>query len=59
MPGDDWLTVQQAADLLGLQFRTIHYLIDRGELPAEATLPSSRPKSRRRAIRIRRQDVED
>ena len=56
---DEWVTVPLAAKLLGLQPRTIHALIDRGELPAEFTLPSPRPKSRRRAIRLRRQGVYD
>ena len=57
--GEEWISVPVAARLLGLQLHTVHALIDRGELRAEFTLPSPRPKSRRRAIRVRRQDVHD
>lgn len=59
-PGcDDWISVPQAGRLLGLQFHTIHRLIRSGELPADFVLPYPGPKSRRRAIRIRRRDVEE
>ncbi|MDQ6948560.1 MAG: DUF3024 domain-containing protein [Actinomycetota bacterium] len=56
--GDDWVSVPTAARLLGVQAHTIHRLLDSGELAAEFTLPSPRPKSRRRAIRIRRADLD-
>ena len=41
--GNDWLTVQEAADLLGLQFRTVYALVDRGELPDSLSLLSLGP----------------
>jgi excisionase family DNA binding protein len=59
LAGDDWMSVPQTAKLLGLQLHTVRMLIDRGELPAEFVLPYPGPKSRRRAIRLRRQDVYD
>ncbi len=45
--GDDWLGVPAAAKLLGLQVHTVLALIDRGELPAEVTRITLRPRSRR------------
>ena len=51
------MSMQAAADLLGVQFRTLSALIARGELPAEVTVPPG-PK-RRRSVRLRRQDVEE
>ena len=59
LPGEDWLSVPQAAKLLGVQMATLRALIDRGDLPAEFVLPYPGPKRRRRAIRVRRQDVCD
>jgi excisionase family DNA binding protein len=58
-PGDDWIGVSAAAKLLGVQMATVRALIDQGTLPAEFKLPSPRPKSRRRAIRLHRHHVED
>ncbi len=55
--GDDWISVPEAAGLLGLRLKTVRTMVDRGDLPAEVVLPSPRPKLRRRTIRIRRQDV--
>ena len=37
---------------------TVYGLVDRGEIEAEVTVPTDRPK-RRRSVRIRRQAVED
>ena len=56
--GDDWIMAPEAARLLGVQLRTVHHMIDRGELAAEVTYPTARPRTRRR-IRIRRQEVND
>ena len=56
-PGADWITPRQAADLLGVQFRTVYALIDRGQLRAEVTVPP--PPKRRPSVRLRRQDVDD
>lgn len=55
--GDDWITVPAVAKLLGIRPHTVYALIDRGELGAEVTVPTDRPK-RRRSIRIRRQGVD-
>ena len=38
-PADDWITVPEAARLLGLEPHTVYALIDRGELAGEVTLP--------------------
>ena len=54
--GDDWITAPEAARLLNLQLHTVHHMIDRGELVAEVTYPTGRPRTRRR-IQIRRQEV--
>jgi len=56
--GDDWIMAPEAARLLGLQLHTVHHMIDRGELAAEVSYPTDRPRPRRR-IRIRRQEVND
>lgn len=56
---DEWLSTPKAAELLGVRVRTVYNLINKGELPADFVLPYPGPKSRRRAIRIRRQDLED
>ena len=55
--GEDWVSAQNPAEVLGLQFRTIYALIDRGELRAEVSVPAG-PK-RRRTVRLRRQDVRE
>lgn len=47
----EWITVSQAARLLGLRPHTVYGLIDRGELRAEVTVPTDRPK-RRRQVRL-------
>ena len=57
--GEEWITPPKVAEMLGLKHRTIHALIDRGELRAEIVPPGKRGTGRRRAIRIRRQDVDD
>ena len=54
--GDDWIMAPEAARLLGVQLHTVHHMIGRGELAAEVTYPTNRPRTRRR-IRIRRQEV--
>ena len=54
--GDDWIMAPEVARLLGVQLHTVHHMIDRGDLAAEVTYPSGRPRTRRR-IRIRRQEV--
>lgn len=56
--GDDWIMAPEAARLLGVQLRTVHHMIGRGELAAEVTYPTARPRTRRR-IRIRRQEVSE
>ncbi len=53
----DLITVRAAADLLGVQFRTVYNLVARGELPAVITTPPG-PK-RRKSVRVRRQDVDE
>jgi len=58
VPAEDWIGAPEAARLLGLELRTVHALISKGELQA-VILPSSRPEPRRRSIRLRRQDVGD
>lgn len=55
---DDWIMAPEAARLLGVQHHTVHHMIERGELAAEVTYPTARPRTRRR-IRIRRQEVND
>jgi excisionase family DNA binding protein len=55
---DDWIMAPEAARLLGVQLHTVHHMIERGELAAEVTYPTARPRTRRR-IRIRRQEVND
>lgn len=55
---DDWIMAPEAARLLGVQLRTVHHMIDRGELAAEVIYPTGRPRTRRR-IRIRRQETND
>jgi excisionase family DNA binding protein len=56
--GDDWIMAPEAARVLGVQLHTVHHMIDRGELAAEVSHPTDRPRPRRR-IRIRRQEVYD
>ncbi len=56
---DGWLSTVKAAEVLGVRLRTVHNLINTGQLPADFVLPYPGPKSRRRAIRIRREDLED
>ena len=56
---DDWIGVPAAARMLGLQLRTVHALIDRGDLAADVILPSPRSRSSRRSFRLRRRDVLD
>ncbi len=53
----EWITVPRAADLLGVQQRTVYYLVYRGDLEAEVTVPVG-PKRRRR-VRLRRSAVDD
>jgi excisionase family DNA binding protein len=50
------ITVRAAADLLGVRFRTVYNLIERGELAAAITT-SPGPK-RRKSIRVRREEVD-
>lgn len=52
------MTAPEAARLLGVQLRTVHHMIESGELAAEVTYPTGRPRTRRR-IRIRREEVND
>lgn len=52
----EWITVPEAAGLLGVALHTAYDLIDRGDLTAEVTGPNW-PK-RQRSIRLRRQDVD-
>ena len=56
---DEWLSVPQVAGHLGLTMHTVRTLIDHGELDADVVQPYPGPKSRRRAIRVRRQDVDE
>ena len=55
---DDWILAPRAAELLGVALHTVYALIDKGELGAEVTRPTDRPRQRR-SIRLRRQDVDD
>lgn len=57
--GEDRLSGPQAAKLLGLQLHTLHALIDRGELAADIVPPGDRSTGRRRAIRVRREAIDD
>ena len=56
---DEWLSVPRVAGHLGLTMHTVRTLIDHGELDADVVQPYPGPKSRRRAIRVRRQDVDE
>lgn len=47
----DWLSVRQAADLIGVNAATIRTLIDKGRLPAY--------RFSERVIRVRRRDLEN
>lgn len=51
---EEWITPPRVAERLGLRLRTVHGLIERGELPAEIIMGRGR-----RNIRVRRQDVDD
>ena len=51
---EEWITPPRVAEWLGLRLRTVHALIDRGELPAEIIVGRGR-----RNIRVRRRDVDD
>ncbi len=53
---NEWITVPEAAGLLGVALHTAYDLIDRGELAAEVKVPIG-PK-RQRSVRLRRQDVD-
>lgn len=55
--GEEWLSVPQVAEVLGLEAATVRALIERGDLVADFTLPYPRPGSRRRSIRVRRKDL--
>ena len=58
---DDWISVPVAARLLGLQLHTVYRLIENGELGGVETFGlriNGRPR-RRRAFRLRRQDVDE
>jgi excisionase family DNA binding protein len=57
-PEDDWIIAPRAAELLGVTLHTVYALIERGELEAEVTVPTDRPK-RRRSTRLRRAAVDD
>lgn len=57
--GEEWLSVPQAAKLLGLQLNTLHALIDRGDLAADILPPGKKSTGRRRAIRISREAIGD
>lgn len=46
---DDWLSVQQASEVLGITHRTLYCLIDEGQVPGYKF---------GRVIRLRRQEVE-
>ena len=54
----EWITVPQAARLLGVTPHTAYALIDSGELHAEVTVPNDRPR-RRRTYRLLQRDVDD
>ena len=56
--GDDWIIAPRAAELLGVTLHSVYALIDRGQLEAEVTIPTDRPK-RRRSIRLRRSAVDE
>jgi excisionase family DNA binding protein len=58
LPADEWITVSEAARVLGLMPHTVYDLIDRGDLGAEVIVPTDRPK-RRRSIRLRRREVDE
>jgi excisionase family DNA binding protein len=47
---EEWLSVQEAADLCGVTYRTVYRMLRRGELPAEK--PEGRP------YRLRKADVD-
>ncbi len=47
---EQWLSVQQAADLCGMAYRTLLGMVKRGELPAE--------KAGGKPYRLRRADVD-
>lgn len=42
--GDDWIMAPEAARLLGVQLHTVHHMIDRGELAAEVSYRTDRPR---------------
>lgn len=56
--GDEEITVQAAARLLGLDVRSVYALIDSGQLRADIDRPNARPKQRR-VIHLRRRYVDE
>lgn len=56
---DEWLSVPQVVGQLGLTMHTVRTLIEHGRLGADVVLPYPGPKTRRRAIRARRQEVHE
>lgn len=53
-----WIGVPVAASLLGLSLHKVYELIDCGDLAAEVTVSSARPRSRR-TLRLRRAAVDE
>ena len=51
------MTTPRAAELLGLQLRTVHRLIERGELAAHIIEPDG--ERRRRHIEVSRSAIDD
>jgi hypothetical protein len=56
--GDEEITVQAAARLLGLDVRSVYVLIDDGQLQADIDRPNLRPRQRR-VVRLRRKYVDE
>jgi excisionase family DNA binding protein len=55
---DDEITIAAAARRLGLSQHTVEALIGRGEMAGEVTVPTDRPRQRRR-IRLRRTALDE
>ena len=53
------MTPPAVAKRLGLRLRTVHALIERGDLAAEIVPPGKRATGRRRAIRFSREALDD
>lgn len=55
---EDWIIAPGPPSCWGVTLHTVYALIDRGELEAEVTVPTDRPK-RRRSVRLRRSAADD